>query len=130
MRCSRSLYAIPCIALIKTARFFKTARFLLAVLAGLILAWQIADADDYPSRHITLIAPWPAAGAIDTLCRELAPGLGDRLGQPVVVENRPGAGSTIGTADGAKAKKLQAFIDAEMVRWGKVVKEAGLAGTE
>ena len=97
MRCSRSLYAIPCIALI------KTARFLLAVLASLILASQIANADDYPSRHITLIAPWPAAGAIDTLCRELAPGLGDRLGQPVVVEDRPGAGSTIGTADGAKA---------------------------
>jgi hypothetical protein len=53
MRCSRSLYAIPCIALIKTARFS------LAILAGLILVSQIADADDYPSRHITLIAPWP-----------------------------------------------------------------------
>ena len=38
------------------------------------------------------------------LCREIAPGVGDRLGQPVIVEDRPGAGSTIGTADGAKAK--------------------------
>ncbi len=52
----------------------------------------------------TLIAPWPPAGAIDVLCRELAPGVGDRLGQPIVVENKPGAGSTIGTGDGAKAK--------------------------
>ncbi len=73
------------------------------VLSGLIVSTQIAAADDFPSRHITLIAPWPAAGAIDTLCRELAPGLSDRLGEPVIVENRPGAGSTIGTADGAKA---------------------------
>jgi len=62
-----------------------------------------AHGGDYPSRRITLIAPWPPAGAIDTTCRELAPGVSDLLGQPVVVENRPGAGSTIGTADGAKA---------------------------
>jgi tripartite-type tricarboxylate transporter receptor subunit TctC len=72
-------------------------------LAGLMLALAPGHADEFPSRHITLIAPWPAAGAIDTLCRELAPGVGDRLGQPVIVEDRPGAGSTIGTADGAKA---------------------------
>src|SRR5271169_5848964 len=75
----------------------------LFALAGLIVTLATGHAEDYPARHITLIAPWPAAGAIDTLCRELAPGLGDRLGQPVIVENRPGAGSTIGTADGAKA---------------------------
>jgi len=73
------------------------------VAAGLALASAPAHGDSYPSRRITLIAPWPPAGAIDTVCRELAPGVGDLLGQPVVVENRPGAGSTIGTADGAKA---------------------------
>jgi tripartite-type tricarboxylate transporter receptor subunit TctC len=75
----------------------------LLIVAGLALALAPAYGDDYPSRRITLIAPWPPAGAIDTVCRELAPGVGDLLGQPVVVENRPGAGSTIGTADGAKA---------------------------
>lgn len=72
-------------------------------LAILLVANQFGYADDFPSRRITLIAPWPPAGAIDTLCREFAPGVGDQLGQPVVVEDRPGAGSTIGTADGAKA---------------------------
>jgi tripartite-type tricarboxylate transporter receptor subunit TctC len=72
-------------------------------LIWLILALPAAYAADYPSRHVTLIAPWPPAGAIDTLCRELAPGVGDQLGQPVVVEDRPGAGSTIGTADAARA---------------------------
>jgi tripartite-type tricarboxylate transporter receptor subunit TctC len=78
--------------------------WLLIGLAGLMLSSQTGHADDYPSRRITLIAPWPPAGAIDVLCRELAPGVGDRLGQPIVVENRPGAGSTIGTNDAAKAK--------------------------
>jgi tripartite-type tricarboxylate transporter receptor subunit TctC len=73
------------------------------MLAALGLALIPAWGDDYPSRRITLIAPWPPAGAIDTLCRALAPGVADLLGQPVVVENRPGAGSTIGTADGARA---------------------------
>jgi tripartite-type tricarboxylate transporter receptor subunit TctC len=75
----------------------------LFVIAALALASAPAHSDDYPSRRIILIAPWPPAGAIDAICRELAPGVGDLLGQPVVVENRPGAGSTIGTADAAKA---------------------------
>ena len=66
------------------------------LIAGcLALALAAAHGDDYPSRRITLIAPWPPAGAIDTVCRELAPGVGDRLGQPVVVENRPGEGSIL-----------------------------------
>ncbi len=77
---------------------------LLIGFCGLILAGQSSQADDYPTLRITLIAPWPPAGAIDTLCRELAPGVGDRLGQPIVVEDRPGAASIIGTADVAKAK--------------------------
>ena len=75
----------------------------LLVVGALALPLAPTHGDDHPSRRITLIAPWPPAGAIDTVCRELAPGVGDRLGQPVVVENRPGAGSTIGTADAAKA---------------------------
>src|SRR5215471_4088983 len=75
----------------------------LVMLASLSFALMPARGDNYPSRRVTLIAPWPPAGAIDTLCRELAPGAAELLGQPVVVENRPGAGSTIGTADAARA---------------------------
>ncbi len=81
-------------------------RFSLLVLAGLAVCMPvapIAQAQDYPARQITLIAPWPAGGAVDVLCRGVAPHLSDRLGKPVVVENRPGAGSVIGTAAGAKA---------------------------
>jgi tripartite-type tricarboxylate transporter receptor subunit TctC len=78
----------------------------LLLLAALMLgmeAGSIAAAQEYPTRQITLIAPWPAGGAVDALCRVLAPYLADRLGKPVVVENRPGAGSVIGTAAGAKS---------------------------
>ena len=64
----------------------------LLVVGALALPLAPAHGDGYPSRRITLIAPWPPAGAIDAACRELAPGVGDRLGQPVVVENRPRRG--------------------------------------
>jgi tripartite-type tricarboxylate transporter receptor subunit TctC len=80
-------------------------RVLLPVLAGVAIAAAAssAQAQEYPTRQITLIAPWPAGGAVDALCRAVAPHLSDRLGKSVVVENRPGAGSVIGTAAGAKA---------------------------
>ena len=79
--------------------------YCLPILAGVAIAAaaSMAQAQDYPTRQITLIAPWPAGGAVDALCRAVAPHLSDRLGKSVVVENRPGAGSVIGTAAGAKA---------------------------
>jgi tripartite-type tricarboxylate transporter receptor subunit TctC len=77
----------------------------LAVIAALITFVQHrpAAADDYPSRPVTLIAPWPAGGAVDTLCRIFAARLTDRLGKSVVVDNRPGAGSVLGVAATARA---------------------------
>jgi tripartite-type tricarboxylate transporter receptor subunit TctC len=75
-------------------------------LAALALASHPAlpvRAESFPTRQITLIAPWPAGGAIDALCRALTPGLTERLGKSMIVENRPGAGSVIGTAAAAKA---------------------------
>jgi tripartite-type tricarboxylate transporter receptor subunit TctC len=84
----------------------KLAQSFLLDIAGALFALLAAtavQAEDYPTRPITLIAPWPAGGAVDALCRALAPGLSDRLGKSVVVENRPGAGSTLGTAAAAKA---------------------------
>src|SRR5262249_20337642 len=77
----------------------------LAVIAALITLVQHgpAAADEYPSRPLTLIAPWPAGGAVDTLCRIFAARLTDRLGKSVVVDNRPGAGSVLGVAATARA---------------------------
>jgi len=77
----------------------------LAVIVALITLVQHGPAagDDYPSRPVTLIAPWPPGGAVDTLCRIFAAKLTDRLGKSIIVENRPGAGSVLGVAAAARA---------------------------
>ncbi|HEY4253176.1 MAG TPA: tripartite tricarboxylate transporter substrate binding protein [Roseomonas sp.] len=60
-------------------------------------------AQNYPSRPITLVVPFPAGGAADVVARQMAPRLSLRLGQAVVVENRPGATGIIGTQQVARA---------------------------
>jgi tripartite-type tricarboxylate transporter receptor subunit TctC len=75
-----------------------------AIALGAIVMGQLpAFAQEYPTRPVTLIVPWAAGGAVDTVARVVQPKLAERLGKPVVVENRPGGGSTIGTAAGVKA---------------------------
>src|SRR5215831_12837129 len=55
------------------------------------------------SKPVRVIVPWPAGGTVDGVARVLAPKLADGLGRPVVVENRAGAGGSIGEAEAAKA---------------------------
>ncbi|MEI6116570.1 MAG: tripartite tricarboxylate transporter substrate binding protein [Burkholderiales bacterium] len=71
--------------------------------AALLFSGAVAQADDFPNKPITLIVPFPPAGIIDILTRSISPGLSERLGQPVVIENRPGAGGNIGAAQAAKS---------------------------
>lgn len=59
----------------------------------------------YPDKPIRLIVPWPAGGGSDVIARVVAQPLGERLKQPIVVENRPGANGSIGTTVVAKAAK-------------------------
>src|SRR5712675_2115923 len=71
--------------------------------AALPVASRIARAQVYPTRPITLVVPIAAGGATDTAARVIAEKLQQKLQQAVVVENRPGAGSIIGTNFVAKA---------------------------
>lgn len=71
---------------------------LLLVLAGLLAAFTSVHADAYPSRPIRIVVPYPAGGTNDIVARVLAEQLSRELGQPAVVENRPGAGGVIGVA--------------------------------
>ena len=66
-------------------------------------AWPAA-AQTFPSRPITLIVPYPPGGGVDAMARVAADKLAAALGQPVVVENRGGAGGNIGTRFVAKSK--------------------------
>src|SRR6266705_5650299 len=75
-------------------------RKLLAVLGGVMLAAAgsalPATAADYPTKPIRLIVPYPPGAGTDGTARIVAEALGSRLGQQVVVENKPGASGTIG----------------------------------
>ena len=75
-------------------------------LAGFVLAALVAGtphAQDYPSRPVKVIVPFSPGGAVDGPMRVIAQELSKRMGQQVVVENRPGAGATIGTEQVARA---------------------------
>ncbi len=78
-------------------------RLLLAGLAAATVFASAAQAQTFPNRPVTLVVPYAAGGLTDVVARVLAPRLAERWGQSVVVENRAGGGTTIGTAHVARA---------------------------
>ncbi len=77
---------------------------IVAALAAIaVLSLGDARAQNYPAKPIRLVVPYPAGGATDFFARLVFPKVGDALGQPVVVENRPGAGTAIGAAEVARS---------------------------
>src|SRR5262245_55408140 len=81
-----------------TRRLAVRAAFLLFVTS-----WTAALAQSYPSHPVKVIVPWPPGQATDIAARLLADKLHESLHQPFVIDNRPGAGGSIGTAVAAKS---------------------------
>ena len=77
-------------------------RCALSALTLLLATFSVA-AQDYPTRPITLIVPFPAGGGVDAVARITADKLSQALGQPIVIDNRGGAGGVIGTRLAARA---------------------------
>jgi tripartite-type tricarboxylate transporter receptor subunit TctC len=73
-----------------------------AVIAGATVTLSLG-ADNYPSRPIRVVSPFPAGSASDTVSRVVLDEVSHEIGQPLVIEARPGAGGTMGFADVAKA---------------------------
>src|SRR5271156_6741674 len=71
--------------------------------APFIVVTGAARADDYPSRPIRVISPFPAGSASDTVGRVVLDQVSQVLGQPMVIETKPGAGGIVGFSDVAKA---------------------------
>jgi len=106
-----------------------------------------ASAQGYPNRAIRMVVPFAPGGGTDTNARIVSQKLTEQLGVPVVVDNRPGAGSMLGTEIvkivqnpaiqqrfaslgtvpvGSTPEEFAAFLRAEIDKWAKVIKDSDL----
>src|SRR5688572_29976303 len=81
----------------------ETLARLMAALGILAFFAPTASAQQYPARPVRFIVPFPPGGGVDIVARGVGEKLGARLGQTVVVDNRPGAGTTLGATLAAKS---------------------------
>ena len=87
----------------------------------------------YPTHPLRLILGYPPGGASDAVARLLAQSVGGRLGQTIVIDNRPGAGGNIAAeiaaqgveAQGGTPVEFAAYLRREIPKWTKVVRESG-----
>lgn len=84
----------------------KTILKSIAAVGAVVAMSTSAFAQDvnFPTKRVTIIVPYSAGGATDILARQLAQGLTEAWGETVTVENRPGAGATLGTTQAARAR--------------------------
>ena len=81
-------------------------RLALCVAASTLsmVAAGAAHAQGFPTKPVSIVVPFAAGGPTDTVARQVGQAMEKTLGQPVVVENKPGAGGTLGAADVARAQ--------------------------
>lgn len=79
-------------------KIFKFVAFVLCTFAS------VASAQSYPTKPIVMVVPFAPGGGVDTMARLIAQPLSQRLGQPIVIDNRGGAGGNIGTEAAARAR--------------------------
>ena len=85
------------------AMIAKLCILLAALAVGSVPGVRLAAAQDFPNHPVRIVVPWPPSGNVDITARTVAPALGEALGQQVIIENRAGAGGTIGSALVAKS---------------------------
>ena len=85
------------------SRCITSARLFVGFVAALASS-MAAFAQTWPNQPIKLVVPWAAGGTTDMIARTIGPGLSHSLGQPVVIDNRPGAGGNIGTGQAVREK--------------------------
>src|ERR671927_205690 len=73
------------------------------LIGVVLLLWSTLASGQYPAKPIHLIVPFPPGGGNDTVARAIASQISPELGQPVVIDNRPGAGGSVGAELAAKA---------------------------
>jgi len=93
---------------------FQRSRLMIVVAAAAMLISAAAGAQDYPTKPITLIVPWPAGGSTDIAMRAIADSASKFIGQPIAVDNKAGGGGTVGPATMAAASKPDGYTIAQL----------------
>ena len=86
----------------------------LGLAAAAILPGGRSEAQSFPNKPVTLIVPWPAGGATDRHLRVLAEATSKHLGQPIVIDNKPGASGTLGGATMAATARPDGYTLAQL----------------